>query len=224
MVEHHHPIDHAHQDAHDVLDPDDGDAEFVTDVAQHVGGLIHLGLVEAPQALIGEQQFRPGRERLRKFQLFQPGGAEPVDTGVAVGRKPDHGERAFGRLLRLRPAVPALAEISGERHVLEDRQSMKWPGDLEGAADATVDDPVRRKACELGAIEPHRARGRRERARQHVEDRALARAVGADQAENFAPLHRERHVVDGLEAVKAFDQAFNYEHGGPLPQSRTTYL
>ena len=70
MVEHHHAVDHAHQDAHDVLDPDDGDAELVADVAQHVGRLIHLGLVEAAEALVGEQQLWRSGERLGEFELL----------------------------------------------------------------------------------------------------------------------------------------------------------
>ncbi len=55
MIEHHHAVDHAHQDAHDVLDPDDGDAELVADLAQHVGRLIHLVLIEPAEAFVGEQ-------------------------------------------------------------------------------------------------------------------------------------------------------------------------
>src|SRR6202049_1942828 len=135
---------------------------------------------------------------------------------MAVRRQADHGERTLRRLLGLRPAGPPLAEISDQRHILEYRQPMKRPRDLEGAADAAVDDPVRRKACEFDTVELHRARTRREGAGEHVEDRALARAVRTDQAENFAPIDLERHIVDGLEAAKPLDQALNYQHGGPF--------
>ena len=120
MIEHHHAIDHAHQHAHDVLDPDDGDAELVADVAQHVGGLVHLGLVETAEALVGEQQLGPGRQRLGELELLQAGRAEAVDAGMAIGRQADHGQRALGRLLRLGAAVAALAVEAGQRDVLED--------------------------------------------------------------------------------------------------------
>ena len=120
MIQHHHAVDHAHQHAHDVLDPDDGDAELVADLAQHVGGLLHLGVVEAAEAFVGEQQFRRGRQRLGELELLQARGAEALDDGMAVGRQADHGERAFGGLLRLHAAGAALAEIAGERDVLED--------------------------------------------------------------------------------------------------------
>ena len=101
VIEHHHAIDHAHQHAHDVLDPDDGDAELVADVAQHVGGLVHLGLVETAEAFIGKQQLWPGRQRLCQFELLQAGRAEAIDACMAVGRQTDHGERALGGLSAL---------------------------------------------------------------------------------------------------------------------------
>src|SRR5207244_4417712 len=84
VIEHHHAIDHPHQDAHDVLDPDDGDAEFVADLAQHVGGLVHLVLVEPAEAFVGEQKLWPRGERFCEFELLQPGGTEAVDAGVSV--------------------------------------------------------------------------------------------------------------------------------------------
>src|SRR2546423_5009638 len=56
VVEHHAAIDHAHQHAHDVLDPDDSDAALRPDRREHVGRLLHLGVIEAAQRLVGEQE------------------------------------------------------------------------------------------------------------------------------------------------------------------------
>ena len=42
VIEHDDAVDDAHQDAHDVLDPDDGDADTATDVTQELGGALHL--------------------------------------------------------------------------------------------------------------------------------------------------------------------------------------
>ena len=145
VIEHHDAVDDAHQHAHDVLDPDDGDAEFVADVAQHVGRLVHLGLVETAEALIGKQKFWRGGERFRQFELLQAGCAEAIDAGVAIGRQAHHRERPLGRLLGLGTAMAALAVEAGKRDVLENGQAAKRPRNLEGAADAAVDDPVRRE-------------------------------------------------------------------------------
>src|SRR6185295_9273125 len=127
----------------------------------------------------------------------------------------NHGERALRSLVGLGAAVPALPEIAGERHVLEQRQPVERTRDLEGAADAAIDDPVRPQTPDLGACEFHRAGRWRQCAGEHVEDRALARAVRADQAENLAPIDLERHLVDGREAAKPFYQPLDYQHGGP---------
>ena len=195
-----------------MLDPDDGDAELVADLAQHVGGLVHLVLVEPAEAFVGEQKFRPRGERLCEFELLQAGGAEPVDAGVTVGRQADHAKRALGGFIGLGPAMAALTVISGERHVLEDAEAVKRPRDLEGAADAAVDDAVRGDARDLRAVEQDRSGRRHQRARQHVEDRALAGAVRADQAENLALLDPERYVVNSGEAAKTLHQPFYRQH------------
>ncbi len=87
VVEHHHAVDDAHQHAHDVLDPDDGDAELVADAgAQHVRRSVHLGLVETAEALVREQQFWRGGERLRQLELLEAGRPGAIDAGMAIGR------------------------------------------------------------------------------------------------------------------------------------------
>ena len=154
MIEHHHAVDHAHQHAHDVLDPDDGDAPLAADALQHVGGLLHLGMVEAVEALVRQQQLRLGGERAGQLQLLQRGGAEPVGGGVRVGRQTDQRQRLLG----LAPAggavgLAVLAEPGRQRHVLEQRQVPEGPRDLIGAADALVADAVGRQAGDLLAGE-----------------------------------------------------------------------
>jgi hypothetical protein len=62
---------------------------------------------------------------------------------VAIGRQADHGKRALGGFIGLGPAMAALAIIAGQRDVLKDAEPVKRPRDLEGAADAAVDDAVR---------------------------------------------------------------------------------
>ena len=51
------------------------------------------------------------------------------------------------------------------------------------------------------------ARGRREQAAQHADRRGLARAVGAEDAEDLAGADREADVVHGDDVAKALDQA-----------------
>src|SRR2546425_1283513 len=53
VIEHDHAIDHAHECRHDVLHPDDGDAELAPDAPQHVGGARHLRAIPRWQTASG---------------------------------------------------------------------------------------------------------------------------------------------------------------------------
>src|SRR5215467_4702724 len=76
VIEHDDAIDDAHQHAHDMLDPDDGNADPAPDVAEQIGGTLHLGAVEPTKAFVGEQKPWPGRKRAGQLQLLQRGGAK----------------------------------------------------------------------------------------------------------------------------------------------------
>jgi len=107
------------------------------------------------------------------------------------------------------PASGDLAEEAREHHVVEERESAERSRDLKRATDPEIDDPVRRLPGDLAPLEANRARVRRERTGEHVEDRALAGSVRADQAEDLALLDRERHAVDGREATEALGEALD---------------
>ena len=104
--------------AHDVLDPDDRNAEPAADLFEHLGGAVHLGRVEPAEALVGEQQLRPGRERAGELELFERGGAEPVGRRPRLGRQPDQIERLDRAALGLAAGdMAALGEIGRQcRH------------------------------------------------------------------------------------------------------------
>jgi len=71
---------------------------------------------------------------------------------------------------------------------------------------------VRRSPADLGALEADRAGARRQGAGQHVEDRALARPVRPDQAENLTVLDLERDIVDRGEPAEALVKAGDLQH------------
>ena len=52
------------------------------------------------------------------------------------------------------------------------------------------------------AVEGERALGRRVDAREQVEERRLAGAVGADERDDLAFVDVQRHVADGLQAAE----------------------
>src|SRR5204863_6835999 len=78
---------------------------------------------------------------------------------------------------------------------------------LEGAGDAEAGHAVWRRAGEVAAAEEHAAVVGGEVAGHAVEERGLARAVGADEAHDFARLHREVDAVDGRHAEEVLAEA-----------------
>src|SRR5205807_4280646 len=115
----------------------------------------------------------------------------------------------LGRLERPRARGPALAVEAGEDDVLDQREPVERPRDLERAPNTEVDDAVGRQPGDLAPLEADGAGVRRQGPGQHVEDRALAGAVGADQAEDLSRLDTERHVADGDEAAESLRQSFD---------------
>src|SRR5262249_55606798 len=116
------------------------------------------------------------------------------------------------RLERARTGVTPLTVEAGERHVLEDREAPERAWDLEGPTDTRVGDVVRRLTADLLPLEADRPAIRSQGSGQHVEDRALAGSVRADQAKDLTLLDRERHVVHGREAAEALGQALDGQH------------
>src|SRR5262249_35003505 len=86
------------------------------------------------------------------------------------------------------------------------------PGDLEGAGDAAVADPVRGEPADLLAAKADGPRRGWERARHAVEKRGLARAVGADQPEDLTLAHLEGHLAERGEPTEALGQPGNGQH------------
>src|SRR5581483_761747 len=139
-------------------------------------------VVLAPQARVLEQRTRA----LARVALLLP-----------------HARRAENRLeeVSLQPHVHA------DEHVLERRHVLEQADVLEGAADAALRERVRRPPRHVLAGEEDGARRRLVDAGQHVEERRLARAVRADQADDRAGGDAEVDVVDRDEAAELLAQA-----------------
>src|SRR5690606_25552228 len=88
------------------------------------------------------------------------------------------------------------AEMRGDHGVLEDRQAPERPRDLEGAGEPAMDDLAGGAAGDILPLEADGALGRRQRAGDEVEGRALARPVGPDQAQDLPLGDREGDPVD----------------------------
>src|SRR3954468_7735540 len=214
VVEHHAAIHHAHQHAHDVLHPDDGDAALAADGGEQLGRLLHLAVIETAERLVGEQQLRLRRERTRQLELLQARGAELLYIG---GHNADERQRVLGTPIGLLARDRLIGAIKGGKgDVVDEAQLAKGLRDLMRAADARVRHAIRRQPADLRPAKAHRPGGGLQRAGDQIEGGAFPRAVRAYETEDLALGDLERDVLDGEEAVEAFGQAVNKEHRGQV--------
>ncbi len=92
--------------------------------------------------------------------------------------------------------------VAAQHQVVEHRHLREQLDVLEGAGDPQVGDAIRAHPEEVLAHEPDRPLLGVIHARDAVEDRGLAGAVGTDDGEQLPGLDREAHVVDGGDAGK----------------------
>ena len=113
-----------------------------------------------------------------------------------------------------RPALPTLLGMGAQchLHVFQNSHAVKYPGDLKGAAHAQAGQCVRCKARHVATIKPNAARIGLQQARQGVEKSAFASAVGADDGVELPGLDMHVHVLQGLQAPKAFGYALNLQN------------
>ena len=108
VVEHHHAIHHPHQHAHDVLDPDDGDAEFAR-MLRSMSAAWSISLSSRPPRLSSaSSSFGSVASAFASSSFFSPAAPRPL-TGAArsIGR-PTMLQRPLGRGECTGSVVPSL--------------------------------------------------------------------------------------------------------------------
>src|SRR5262249_45202268 len=115
-----------------------------------------------------------------------------------------------------------LVLLEKRQEVLEGAQPREHAHELEGAAHAEPRHAMGGHARHLAAVEGDAALVWREIARDAVEQRRLAGAVGADQAHQLSRLHLEIDTVDGGDAEEPLGQAPHLEerHYAPVAVPR----
>jgi hypothetical protein len=111
--------------------------------------------------------------------------------------------------LAAEPGVPErFARLTGGHHhqVLAAGHGMEFMRDLEGAQKALGKQDMGRQAGDVLAIHHDAARGGGQDACDDVEQRGLARAIGADQGGDRARLDRQACAVDGVETAEMLVQ------------------
>jgi hypothetical protein len=184
-----------------MLDPDDGEAACVQ-LPDGCDKFARLGVGQAAADLVEQQHRRVGAERARKFEPFAVEQAEGL--GAPVGEWQHAAERdRFDRAPMRGFATQSAAMGRGDEHVFEHRHAVERLRNLMGAHDAQPAALRRRQAGDVGAVEMDRAHRRRMGAGKHAEQRRLAGAVGADDADRLVGAQREIDRVKDHERVEA---------------------
>ncbi len=114
------------------------------------------------------------------------GVGEMRDRQVVEQRVESVGERVRIEVLQLEDG----ADVLGDRELAEDRRLLRQIRQPEAGAG------MDRQPREIASVELDPAAVRRDQPDDHVEARRLARAVRAEQADDLAARHVQRHVVD----------------------------
>src|SRR5262245_21699678 len=208
-----------------MLDQQHRDVALVADAADQAAELLDFVMIEAAGGLIEQQQFRRGRERARKLDpLLYP--ERQIDHPVQ-GNRPQIEvidqlpggllERAIlahdpRKMQRVAEEIAAAAAMATHPDIVEDRHPPEQRQILKGAADADVDDAMRRLVENALALEQDVAAAGRVEPAQAIEQGGLAGAVRADQAE-----HLPREELEG-DAVERDDAPEPDAHDANLEQ------
>ena len=185
-----------------VRDDDEGHTEALLDVEQLELGVLAQLLVERRERLIEQQQLGALDQRARqRHALALPAGqlvrlARPVAAHL-------HDVEDLAHLAADGVAPePLLLETEG--HVLLHAHVREQRVGLEHHVDRTL---VRRDCAHVHAVDIDAARTRALEARQHPQQRGLARSRAAEQAEDLAAPDVERHLVHGREVAELLGDA-----------------
>ena len=178
----------AHHELHVVLDEQDRQLEVVAQAADQRRELPDLLVVEPAGRLVEQEQPRPGRERAGQLDALLHAVRELARRPVRETGKTDVAEE----LAR----APAAARVAPHQHVLQHGHRAKELDVLERPRDPAHDDPVRRRAQQVVAVELDRAVVRPVDPRDQVEDGRFAGAVRADQPDDLTLVRVERDVVE----------------------------
>src|SRR5262249_4585542 len=212
-IEHHDLVAGRHDEIHVMLDQQYGDVALVADSSDQAAKTLDLVVIETAGRLIQQQQLRPGRKRAVKLDPFLQAERQLIDrlrgnlTQVEIvdelARVMGEGRVAANRAGEAKgigQKVAAALAVAADPYIVEDRHAAEQGEVLECAADAGIDDPVRRDFENAAALDQDIAAGRRVETTEAVEQRRLAGAGPPAQTEQLASSAIEPHALERHDA------------------------
>src|SRR6267142_87842 len=197
-------VDDAEDLLHVLLDDEHGEAAGA-DALDEVEHLLDEDRREPGRRLVEQQQ--PGRRH--------EGAADGAHLLLAAGHAAGELAMALPKTRKqLVDDVELLAEFRPGRRreaaysqIVFDRHAREQAAALRHVGDAELDDPVRRRRRQIGALQADRARRGPDQPRDGAHERRLAGPVRADDTDRLAGLHVERDVEERLKrAVPGADR------------------
>jgi hypothetical protein len=192
-----------------VVDEDDQGADVLGDAPDDAAEVLGLLVGQARGRLVEEHDARLADDRPGDLDQPALARAEAAYLRLRIDVQADERDRPERVLLaRVAPEARVLVD---HRHVVVDRELLDRLLGLEGPAQAPAGAPVvghRQKVLVVGA---YRSGDRPHEAAQHVEERRLAGAVGADEPAGPAG-ELDAHAVDRGHAAEADGQAVDRDH------------
>src|SRR5437870_943492 len=226
-VQHRDAIAKVHDERHVVLDQEDGEAEARANATNEPAQAPLLPAIHAGGGLVEQKQLGLQRQGARDLEPALVAVGEVAGPLVGTVGEADQLEQRQGPATRLallgaRRGQPDHAaheaarrpHVTRDHHVLERRELAEQTHVLKRARDAEAGDAEGPQARDVTALIPEPAGGGRAEARDEIEQRRLAGAVGPDQAEELAALHGERHAAHRHDTAEAAGERLHRQHVG----------
>ena len=227
-----------HDHRHVVLDDEQRHAHFLIGPLEAVDQAVDQGRVDPRRRLVEQKHPRLVHQRHGELEKLLLTEGEIAGDEAPLLIEPDIFEQGLGPLGHLRRVLGEhvadafVAVGDRDQHVSDAVHLRIDPRLLEGAQQAQAGDPRDPQFRDLLALEPDRAGIDGVIADDRVEQRRLARAVGADQAGDPPFGHIEGDIVVGDDAAEGLGDAFDLDHlahsaaprplsSAPMPSSTT---
>src|SRR5262245_45909865 len=217
VEENHDAIREVANGLHHVLDDDEGGAAIADALDEGDGG-VDLGGVEPGHDLVQEEHGGAHGQRACQLHALALGHVESVGGHFGPMREGDEVEYLFRAASGFRQGGRSAtrAEQGPHHHVLDDGQIAERLDDLEGPTHPHPPDLVRGPPADRVAAEAHLARRVGQSARDHIDERGLARSIGADEPEDLAVLKVEAHLRHSRQSPESLGDTARLDEGHGL--------
>src|SRR4029079_7402882 len=221
--QHNEALREAHDRAHDVLDENDGDSTLV-ELLQTREDIFNLGVRQAGNRFVGDQQFGLGGDGARELELAHFDLRQVARHMARLMIEPDQPQQfdAAGVDTVAVQRTGALVHRVQHRHaqVIGEVEAHERAGELEAPRQPAMCALMGSQSVHGLAVEMYAALFVLQGAADAVDQGAFARTIRADQPETFARLHFKLDAIARHKASEALADIADVQQWAHLPSLR----